>query len=1178
MNAHRDEDRSRDGAELLAAVSGFRARVRSALVLERASQAVAFGVAAVAAAAILDRALRLPSGARFVELVLLVAGGAAWAWFRVLPAVRFRPPLVEVALRLERGDAGSADRLATGTDLAGAGSATGSLADEAIARGRSAAKAIDGARVDRRPARRAALSAACAVAAAAALAWLSPETARIAMLRLVTPFTDVQWPARTMVEPALAATVHPRGAALALRARATRGEPASMRVEAVYRVLRDGSGEWRTVTMAAQPDGTFERLVETDGEAVEASFRTEDMETGTVTVRLVSPPAVESARVTVTPPAYASGAIDVRTVDLGDGTDRRATVSPPVLAGSRIELSLVMTGAQAPPPPPERDAWLARTVAVAGVEGEALVPAFEPSADDPSRWTLRWRASGRGVVELRPEGAEGILPAERIAFEIPAVEDAPPTIAIVEPAADESVTPDAAPLVVAEARDDLGVRRAWLEVSVVRGSAPPREALVHEGTPGPQARVERTVPIKETGAEPGDRVVCVARAIDAFELDGKARDPVASGPRVFRVIAPTELVEQVRSRLGQMREAAQRLREEQAGVAEATEGAAQRTAEAGGEATEQERSQLSGTQGRMADRIAAFERSLAELGGRLERNNVEGEGLDEAIDEARALAQSAGRDAQRAAEAAKDADRVAEARDAAKDAERALGDLAASLDRDRATAELSRRIDRLAERIDAARRDTKEAAARSVGKQRAQLPEDVRAQLDRAAQEQREAAAEARSLSEDLGRRAEEVAKEEGRDPGAAEAMRQAQREADQGGLARRLEQAAQQTEENQIQSAQQSQSQAGEAVAKMQEAMRNQRARRMQELERRVAEAVDAIRALLGEVEARTLPMQRLGAEDAKATEAEAKESLRLARNAGGTAESVARAGDDMRRAAELVVRGSEQLDATAVSLRAQPAGVDAARASFEGARQSIQEALAAAQKSQRDADRAAENRRREELRGAYAQVLERQRSARGGTEAIVPPPGKPLDRRAFIESRRVAGEQSAVTGLLEAMAGRPDISGSELYSASNAELVSSSKAASGDLSSSSVSQRTVLAQREVEAGIAAMMEALADLPEPEDPFAEAARKAGDQGAQGGGGGEGSERVPPIAELRLLRTMAQRVLDDTAAAAQLPEADRAPYLARVAARQSRILELGERWAQAMKEAQGAGMPEGGAP
>jgi hypothetical protein len=1171
------------GTELLAGMSAFRARVRSRLVVERLAQAVAFGLLAIAAAAVLDRALRLPSMARLLELAALLAGGAAWAWFRVLPAIRFRPPLVEVALRLERGDARSDGVLAVGTDLAAAGEADpGSLAAAAVERGRGSMAWASGARIDSRPARRATAAALMSLSLCAALAWLAPGTARIALLRLATPFADIQWPARTMVEPAMAAPVHARGTALALRARVTRGEPASMRVEATYRVLRDGDGEWRTVTMAAQPDGTFERLVEADGEAVEASFRTEDMETATVTVRLVPPPGVREARVTVTPPAYAAGSVDVRSAELGDGTDRRATLSPPVLAGSAIELAVVTEGADAPPADPAAlDAWVARTMTVAGLDGEAIAPGFEASADEPSRWTIRWQASGRGVVELRPTGAEGIAPAERIAFEIPAVEDAAPTVAIVDPPADESVTPDAVPTVVAEARDDLAVRRIWLEAAVVRGGAEPRVAMSSEGTPGAQARAEMQVRVRDTGAEPGDRIVCVARAIDAFEAGGKGREPVTSGPRVFRVIAASELAEQVRSRLGQMREAAQRLREEQAGVAEATEAAARRTGESGAEATEQERAQLSGSQGRMADRVAAFDRSLAELSARLERNNAPKDGLSEAIEEARGLAQAAAKDAQRAAEATKDATRTEEATQAARTAERSLADLAASLDRDRATAELSRRIDRLAERIESAQRETREAASRSVGKERAQLPQDVRERLDRAAQEQREAAAEARALSEDLGRRAEEVAREEGRDPGAAEAMREAQQEADRGGLARQLEQGAQQTEENQVQAAQQSQARAGEAVSRMQEAMRNQRKRRMEELERRVTAAVDAIKALLADVEDRSLPLQRLGAEDPAAAESESKEALRLARNAGGVAESVAQAGDDLRRSATLVVRGAEQLDATAVALRTAPARLEQARESFEGARQSVQEALAAAQKAQRDAERAAENRRREELRGAYAQVLERQRSARAGTEAIVPPAGRPLDRRGFIESRRVAAEQASVTGLLEAMAARPDIAGSELYSASNQELVSSSKAAASELSASSVSRRTVMAQREVEAGIAALVEALADAPEPDDPFAEANRKAGGNQQQGGGGagGERDERVPPIAELRLLRTMAQRVLDDTAAAGELPETDRAPYLARVAARQSRILELGERWAKAMKEAQeaqGAGVQGGG--
>ena len=1161
---------------VLAVLRTTRARLRRVLVVERVSQAVAFGFLALVAAVFLDRVLRLPSAVRIVELVALVAGGASWAWLRVLPALRFEPPLVEVALRLERGRADVRGMLAAGADLAESGSGrdpgTAVLAEDVIDRASRAVAGAAESRIDVRPMRRALLSAFAMSMLLVILGVLAPDTAWTALRRLATPFADVQWPARTMVEAAMPSKVHPRGTALALRARTVRGEPGEMRVEAEYRLLREGAGEWRTVLLSAQPDGGFERLVETDGDAIEVLFRTEDMETRPVTVRLVPPPAVETAGARITPPPYAAGSVDPRAVELGNGTDRRSTVSPPVLSGSSITLDLRMRGALAPPQAKDaRDAWIERTVRIAGTEGERIVPTLEVDSKDDAHWILRWDASGRGVVELKPEGAEGIVPSERIAFEIPAVEDAPPVVAITEPTADESVTPEASPLVVAEARDDLRVTRVWLDVSVAPGNAEAKQASTKEGTPGPAGRVDSTISIAGIGAVAGDRVVCIARAIDAFERGGKARTPVSSTPRIFRVIAASELTEQVRSRLGQMREAAARLRDEQAGIADAARTAAERSAKDGADATASERAQLAGTEGRMADRVAAFERSLAELAGRLERNKTDGEGLNKTIEDAQRSAQTATKRAQESAAAMPDAQRARQAAEQAKESEGALADLEAALERDRATAEIARRIDRLAEKVDAARRDTRAAAEQSVGKQRAQVPEDVRKQMDRAAQTQREAAAEARALSEELGKRADEVERQEKPDPGAAESMREARREADERGLSRQLEQAAQQVEQNQMQAAQQSQQQAQQAVQAMQQAMRNQQKRRTEELQRKITDVVEALRALLGGIESHALPMQTLAVDDAPAVDTEAKGFLQLSRNASGVAEQAAGAGASLRRAATLVARGAGQLDEGAVSLRKAPVALDAARAALDGARTSVQEALTSAQQAQHEAERAAENKRREELRGVYQQILERQRSARAGTESIVPAPGKQLDRRAFIESRRVAAEQGAVTGLLTAAGQRSDVSGSELYAASNREMASASTLAAQDLSASSVSRRTVLVQKEVEAQLAAMLEALADPPEPDDPFAQAPGKAGNQQGQQGGGGQqdGPGRVPPMAELRLLRTMAQRVLDDTSAASELPDADRAAYLSRVAERQKRIMELGERWMKAMQEKSG---------
>ena len=101
------------------ALRAMRARIRRLLVAERMAQAVTFGLAAALAAALLDWSVRLPSAIRCVELAALLVGGAWWSWTRVIPAWRFRPPLVEVALRVERAASGAdRGRIASGLPLA----------------------------------------------------------------------------------------------------------------------------------------------------------------------------------------------------------------------------------------------------------------------------------------------------------------------------------------------------------------------------------------------------------------------------------------------------------------------------------------------------------------------------------------------------------------------------------------------------------------------------------------------------------------------------------------------------------------------------------------------------------------------------------------------------------------------------------------------------------------------------------------------------------------------------------------------------------------------------------------------------------------------------------------------------------------------------------------------------
>lgn len=1163
---------------LLDQLRQFTRRVRAVLVVERVSQAVAGLIGAGTVLVLLDLALRLPTAVRLLEVTLLCAGLAAWVWRRVVPAVRFNPPLVEVALRLERSREQGRALLASATEFAQA-QGDGPWQRETIEEAARLAPQMVAGRVDTRAARRALGAAAAACMVCAALVALDPGMAAIGARRLLSPLSGAEWPARHMVEAAMAARVHPRGTALPLRATVVRGDAAGMRAVAEYRVVRDGRGEWDTVALAPQPDGSLERLVETDGEAIEVVFRTSDMQTEPVRIELVQPPGVRSAVARVTPPAYAADEVDVREIDLGTGTDRRATVSPPVLEGSEIEVRLALDATEPlPTEGADRDAAIRRAVRLAGAEGnEATIGAgVEVTEPAPGEWVIRWRASGQGVLEVSPEGRAGMRPVERIAFEIPSIPDQPPVIAVTEPAGDETVTEAATPLLVAEGRDDLRVAKVWIEaVRAERRSRPAEQMARVEGTPGPAVRVETSLSLRGHGLLPGDSVVVTAYAADAHEADGVKRAEVASAPRVLRIIGEAELTEQVRSRLGQMRDAAARLREEQQGIRDAAEQAERDTARDGQQATQNTRAQLAGAQGRLMDRIGAFERALNELGGRLERNTTDGDGLRDSIESAVSQAREAAAEAQEAAAALPQQDGAERGARHAAAAERALAELETALERDRAGAQIARRIDALREKMSEAQAATRALEGQTVGKPASELSAAERQAIEQAAQAQREAAADARALTDQLDQAAKDAETAERPEPGASEAFRQAAREAEERGLARQIEQAAEETQANRMQGAQQAQQQAQQTLDAMRQALRDQQRARSEDLRRRMASLVESLRSLLGGIGSAQGELLAAG-DQAGALESVAKGVLALSRNAVSVSQEAAEGGARLTRVAELADRAGTQLDEGATMLRAQPAEVPAAGESVEGARRSVADALAAAQAIERRSNAEAESRRRSELRDLYTQVLDRQRSARTSTEAVLPPPGRPLERRALIESRRIAAEQSSVSAMLQAISTRPDVTGSELYSAAQAELQSAATMAGADLSNGMPSRRTVLMQTQVERGAAALVEALADPEQPDDPFAREERQGGEQAGGEGQQGDAAQvqRMPPIAELKLIRTMAQQALDDTRAAAELPEAERGPFLSRVANRQRTLLELGEKWMERMKR-ENAGDAEG---
>ncbi|MFZ9916146.1 MAG: hypothetical protein ACO3IB_12550, partial [Phycisphaerales bacterium] len=327
------------------------ARARMLRMSSSVSALVALALVLVAAAAVLDAWIRFPAPLRAAALAVIVA--LVWIDVRkfLVPAMRFRPSAIDVALRVERQRPELRGRLASAVDFDLAGTTSESaLAARALTDAEERAAGADLAKVLRAGPTMA--RAGLALALCAVGAWFvvsNPGAASIALRRTLMPWTDAVWPARTSVESLVEGSVAPSGRPFALRARLAEGDPERERVRAEYRLIARGddgaerAGEWIDVSLARQPSGDFERLVDAEGERIEFRFMTSDASTDLVSVRLVPPPSIVRATARVSPPAYARGVVAERAEDLGDGTDARAAMRDAVLRGSAVELDLVLS-------------------------------------------------------------------------------------------------------------------------------------------------------------------------------------------------------------------------------------------------------------------------------------------------------------------------------------------------------------------------------------------------------------------------------------------------------------------------------------------------------------------------------------------------------------------------------------------------------------------------------------------------------------------------------------------------------------------------------------------------------------------------------------------------------------------------------------------------------------------
>lgn len=518
----------------------IRKTARSLLVAQRTGWIVAGAIIAVIVGGFADYFLRAPMQLRLLGLMGAI-GVLAWCVVKLLlPAMRFKPSLTEIALRVERsgaaGETGVRGLLASALELGRAHDSprTHALAVPVVAEAADKLTNIKARQVfSARPTMRAVGAGVAAFLLFFGLTVTWPQHSRIGLSRMLLPWSSAQWPKHTEIADATRVEHHPIGAALEFRAALVKSDRDAEKTNIAvhYRVITGGSaGNARKALLSAQPrsvavpgadgatiNGTlFERLIEptglTSGNAatraevaaakteLEYWFESDDDATTPKRILLIDPPAVVRASANITLPEYAATMLGTATsggtqkVDLGPGSDDRAAPAP-ILAGSQVSIALEFNKPLALPASldsqsPEVARWIQSAL---GPEAMLLFtkPAAGPGADaklavDGRTWTLSWRHWESVRLIVKPTDEYQITAAEDAAYRFDALKDNPPTASVMMPAEDKSVLPTAIVEITGEARDDVALEWVALERQLAR-----KTAGSESGTPeGAAERVE----------------------------------------------------------------------------------------------------------------------------------------------------------------------------------------------------------------------------------------------------------------------------------------------------------------------------------------------------------------------------------------------------------------------------------------------------------------------------------------------------------------------------------------------------------------------------------------------------------------------------------------------------------------------------------------------------------------
>mgnify|MGYP005847248315 CR=1 FL=1 len=1155
--------------DLIGQLERVAATARRMLVAQRVCQFVTAAAVTLAGAGAVDYVLRLPGGLRLAIGAGAAAVGVWWLVTRMGRAWSFRPDAATVALRAEGLYPQLRDQLATAVEFAAHPRAyadpqlTAALASASVARAEGAAAHVALRRVldPTGTYRWLAVLASAVVVVSAIVAW-SPGGAALALERWLLPLGDAQWPRRTQIESLVRASVWPTDTPVKLEAAVTRGYRPGMRAWVYTRVVRGGrAGDWRATLLNDQEEhsrgarhGRFERILELNelvGEprvgatssaaaareafVVELYMSAGDDRTPTQQFTMLARPAARQVTATIDPPAYAQGLVPSQRVALDEQTGSVATASG--LQGSTVTLDLTFN----------RELPIAAASAVLpGLAGEDDASVASPAASLQRRFTLSQTVQ-TPITLVDEHGLRSV--SERV-YRVEAVEDKPPSAALVEPVADESVLPTAVIAIEAAAQDDVGVESLELEVEAPVRDAQTTDATVaariveREEGRSPRLRLVHTLPLTPLALHTGDAVTLTAIARDGFALGDARHDAVRSAPRILRIIDVATLVGQVRSELANVRQQAIRL-----------ETAQQQALDTPPEAAHD----LEAPQQQISRRLESQQQAVRTLAQRLDRNQLDEPALTQTLERAGALLDQA-HDASDAATRAMQENQPQQGQLQQTRARDKLGELIALLDQGRDALTLQLQLRQMLTQQEQLADDTRRLLPQTAGQRPEDLPPDVAGELADAAQRQASLAQQADDLARQMQTTADALQRqsESDQDQAAAQALREAAQIAQRQGLAPQMSQASQSAQENRLSEAGQQQLGAVDTMQQMMGAMGSQQQKQMEMLRRRLAELTELIRRLVEQQKAQLARLEAVGEGGELAGLDEGMLALR--RSTMGV-EAEARKSPQTGKAGEALGKAVVAQAGAVTALRSalRDAAESAERQSLAHLEEALQQVDDARQQAEQDMTR----QQRDELEQAYRKLAQQQAELRERTAKLTDLPR--LDRRQRADLVQLGHEEADLQ--IAAADLREKVEQTLVFLQAHRRIDESAARVARQLRAGLSDAGVLFEQAMIHARLSAMADALKQAQQDEDEF----RENQQGGGGGGGGGQPPPLVPPVAELKLIRGTQEAIYRQTRAADAQRQADPQASgldqrLMDLSAQQRELGDLGRRLMEQVKQ------------